>query len=67
MRVISKRNKLDFKFVYDLRKILLNEGVDLINPHHYGPIAYSFLATRFTGIRFVYTEHSRWSSNNWAI
>ena len=53
--VISKKKRIDFKFIYDLRRILLSEKIDVINPHHYAPIMYAFLATRFSRVKVVYT------------
>lgn len=58
--VVSKKKRIDLKFICDLRGILLRENIDIVNPHHYYPLKYSFLATRFSGIKLAYTEHSRW-------
>jgi glycosyltransferase involved in cell wall biosynthesis len=58
--VVSKKKRIDLKFICDLRRILLRENIEVVNPHHYYPLKYSFLATRFSGIKLAYTEHSRW-------
>ncbi len=58
--VISKKKRVDFQFIYDLRRILLNENIDIVNPHHFTPLKYSFFATRWAKVKLVYTEHSRW-------
>ena len=58
--VISKNKGFDLKFIYGLRKILTDEAIDIVNAHHFGPLLYSFLATRWSKIKLVYTEHSRW-------
>lgn len=62
VKVISivKEKKIDQKFVKRLRNALLDEDIDIVNPHHFGPFLYSFIATMFSRIRLVYTEHSRW-------
>ncbi len=59
-RCISKSRKIDLEFVRGFRKILEDGSIDIVNPHHFSPLLYTFLATRFTRIRLVYTEHSRW-------
>lgn len=58
--VMKSGSKLDYKLVHNLRNMLLDEGIDIINPHHFTPLFYSFLATRLTKVKLVYTEHSRW-------
>lgn len=57
---ISKSKKIDAGFVRDFRSIIADEKVEVMNPHHFSPLFYTFLATRFTGVRVIYTEHSRW-------
>ncbi len=57
---ISKSKKIDADFVKQFRGILADEQVKIVNPHHFSPLVYSFLATRFTHIKLIYTEHSRW-------
>ena len=60
VHVIEKKKRIDIKFVRDLRRILLREDINIVNPHHFVQLKYSFLATRFSRIKLVYTEHSRW-------
>lgn len=55
-----KTKKIDFEFVRRFREILIDERVEIINPHHFSPLLYTFIATRFSSIKVVYTEHSRW-------
>jgi glycosyltransferase involved in cell wall biosynthesis len=57
---ISKKNNYDLGFVHSLRKILKDEAINIVNPHHFGPLLYTFVATRLMNIKLVYTEHSRW-------
>ena len=60
VEVVSKKRKYDFLFIQQLRNILKNEGIQLVNAHHFSPLLYSFLATRMTVIKLIYTEHSVW-------
>jgi glycosyltransferase involved in cell wall biosynthesis len=57
---IKKKNKTDFSFVLRLRKIFVQEKIDVINAHHFHPFLYTSIATIGLGIGLVYTEHSRW-------
>lgn len=58
--IIMKEKKIDPGFVKRFRRILMEEEIDIVNPHHFSPLLYSMLATRFSRVRLVYTEHSRW-------
>jgi L-malate glycosyltransferase len=58
--VIPKQKRIDFRFVYKIRKALLDENTHIVSAHHFSPLFYSFLVTRWTKIKLVYTEHSRW-------
>ena len=59
--VIVKKAKYDyFKFITQIRKVLTSEKVDIVNAHHFSPLLYSYMATRLSKIKVVYTEHSRW-------
>lgn len=57
---LPKKNGFNFINVAQLSKFLKEKGVEVINPHHYGPLLYSFLATRLLKAALIYTEHSRW-------
>ena len=43
-----------------LRKVFTDESIDFVNPHHFLPFSYSFLATRGLKTKLIFTEHSRW-------
>jgi len=58
--VVSKHKSLDLRFIYNLRKILVDESVNIICPHHFGPFLYSFMAAFGSRAKLVYTEHSQW-------
>jgi glycosyltransferase involved in cell wall biosynthesis len=58
--VITKEKKFDLGFMLLFRRLLLGEKIQIVNPHHFIPFFYTFLVTRFTGVKVVYTEHSRW-------
>ena len=62
---ISNADRVNFSFIRQIRKILLEENIAIINAHHFSPIFYSFLATQFLGMKLVYTEHSRWQWNSY--
>lgn len=58
--VTKSRKKFDIEFILSLRNVLLSNNVQLVNAHHFGPLLYSFCATRMTCIKIVHTEHSVW-------
>jgi len=60
IEVVSKTQKYDFGFVQRIRHVLKKEKIHLVNAHHFEPLLYSFLATRMTKIKLIYTEHSVW-------
>ena len=60
VEVILKKKKLDLGFIKRMRTILKKENIHLLNAHHFSPLLYSFLSTRITGIKLIYTEHSVW-------
>ena len=57
---IESRRKYDINFILRLRKLLKSERISVVNPHHFSPLLYTFLSTRMTDIKIVYTEHSVW-------
>ena len=60
VKVFFKKKRFDLKFIIRFKKILLSERIDIINPHHFSPFFYSFLATYRARTKLVYTEHSKW-------
>lgn len=60
VNVITKEKRNVIRFIYDIKRILSDEAIDIVNPHHFGPLLYVFIATRFSNMKLVYTEHSRW-------
>ena len=58
--IISKKKWIDLDFILRLRKVFVMERIDVVNPHHYGPLIYTFIATRNMRTKLIYTEHSRW-------
>jgi L-malate glycosyltransferase len=57
---LSKKKKSKLGLVRDIRRILIQEQVDLVNPHHFGPFLYASLARAGLGTKMIYTEHSQW-------
>lgn len=60
VQIISKKKRINLGFIGKFRRLLLDWDTKIVNAHHFSPFLYSFLATRFTGMKLVYTEHSRW-------
>ena len=58
--IFPKKGRGDVRFMARMRKALIREKIHLVNAHHYMPLFWSFMATRRTDIKLVYTEHSRW-------
>lgn len=58
--VVEKQKKYDLQFIRSLRNIFKQNGVQLVNAHHFSPFLYTCLATIMTGIKIIYTEHSVW-------
>lgn len=56
----QKTNRIDYRFIYKMRSTLLDEDVDIVSAHHFSPLFWGFFATRWSKMKLVYTEHSRW-------
>jgi glycosyltransferase involved in cell wall biosynthesis len=57
---VPKGPGFDLSLVSALRRILLEEEIDVVNAHHFGPLLYSHLSTIGLKAKLVYTEHSKW-------
>lgn len=62
-KVFVVKNDRKLNFLQNLRSIFLENKIQLVNPHHFGPLLYTYLAVMLTGIKIVYTEHSVWQYN----
>ena len=60
VHVIAKKAGFDLSLVSALRRVLLEEKVEVVNAHHFGPFFYTYLAAMGSRIKLVYTEHSKW-------
>lgn len=60
VETVFKKSKFDFNFVQKFRQILVSNKIEIVNPHHFYPLLYTSVASVFTGIKIVYTEHSVW-------
>lgn len=60
VHVVSKRDRSATDFFFSLNRVFREESIRVVNPHHFGPLLNTFIASRGTGARIVYTEHSRW-------
>ncbi|MCI0558652.1 MAG: glycosyltransferase [Nitrososphaera sp.] len=58
--IVPKNKGFDLRSVVSLRRLLVRESVQVINAHHLMPFFYAFVATRWSGIKLVCTEHSVW-------
>ena len=60
VHIITKTIKYDLFFILKLKKVFIKESIEIVNPHHFTPVFFSFLASIGSNIKFVYTEHSKW-------
>lgn len=58
--IVSKTGAFDMRGFWRIRQILIGKDVKLVNAHHLGPFLDGFLASIFTRVRIVFTEHSVW-------
>lgn len=65
--VVTKQSKLHWQFILSFKALLIKNNIQLVNAHHFSPLLYSYLATRRTGIKIVYTEHSVWQYREMGI
>lgn len=56
--VFKKKPGLDLSAMFKLAEIIKQNKIDIVNAHHYMSLFYSFLGTRISKSRLVYTEHS---------
>ncbi|MBN2284935.1 MAG: glycosyltransferase [Tissierellales bacterium] len=60
---VDKQPGLDFRAMQFLSDLIEREKIDLINPHHFMPLFYSFFGSKIGHRRkLVYTEHSVWEA-----
>ena len=58
---IPKLRKFDLSTINRLGSIIKNDGIDIVNAHHFMPMFYSFCGGKFKyKAKLVYTEHSKW-------
>jgi len=63
MFFINKKPGFDWKAIDFLTRIIEKEKIDIINPHHFMPLFYSFYGSKIRHQRkLVYTEHSVWEA-----
>jgi len=63
MFFINKKQGFDWKAIEFLARIIEKEKIDIINPHHFMPLLYSFYGSKIRHKRkLVYTEHSVWEA-----
>ena len=63
MFFIDKKPGFDLKAIHYVSHIIEKEKIDIINPHHFMPLFYSFYGSKIRHQRkLVYTEHSVWEA-----
>jgi len=63
MFFIDKKPGFDLKAIDYVSHIIQKEKIDIINPHHFMPLFYSFYGSKIRHQRkLVYTEHSVWEA-----
>ena len=63
MFFVDKKSGLDFKAIGCVSRIIESEKIDIVNPHHFMPLFYSFYGSKIRHQRkLVYTEHSVWEA-----
>ncbi len=56
----NRKSGIDWSVINWLRKIIINEKIDIVHAHQYSPLFYSVLAASMApGVRVIYTEHGR--------
>jgi glycosyltransferase involved in cell wall biosynthesis len=58
--VLDRRGGIDISLIFKLRKIIANNGVRLVNSHHFVSLFYAFWAARTMRLPVMHTEHSKW-------
>lgn len=63
MFFVDKQPGLDFRAMQFMSDLIKRERIDIINPHHFMPLFYSFFGSKIEHRRkLVYTEHSVWEA-----
>lgn len=55
--LVPSQGKFNWRYLRDLRRLIVRERVDLVHAHLLSPVLYSALATALTGIAVVGTFH----------
>jgi len=62
MFALNKRDGFDLKTMVTILNIIRRESIDLVNPHHFMPLFYTFPACKASRTKIIYTEHSVWEA-----
>ena len=57
--VMRKRRGFDVRLIFALRRLLREQGVDVVHTHNFAPLIYGSLAARLCGMGTVNTRHGR--------
>lgn len=63
---LTRKPGFDLSLVFQLRKLVQNEQIDILHCHQYTPFSYGVLSAAFTGINVVFTEHGRLYPDTWS-
>lgn len=64
--VLHRGSGFDLALVKSVRNILIKNEYDIVHCHQYTPFVYGFLASMFTGVKVVYTEHGRFHPDRYS-
>jgi glycosyltransferase involved in cell wall biosynthesis len=56
---LHKRQGLDFRMIPALRRLVRDQGIDVLHTHNFAPLVYGSLVARLCGIGTVNTRHGR--------
>jgi glycosyltransferase involved in cell wall biosynthesis len=56
---MSRRQGFDIKLIFEIRRYIIRNQIDVLHCHQYTPWVYGVLSSIMTGTRVIFTEHGR--------
>jgi len=56
---LSRQEGFDVKIIFEIRKYIIRNSIDIVHCHQYTPWVYGVLASILTGTKVIFTEHGR--------
>ena len=56
---LSRKQGFDVKLIFEIRKYIISNNIDILHCHQYTPWVYGVLASILTGVKVIFTEHGR--------